>query len=153
MNWIKCIAIICATATLSSSASAQLLKKLKEKAEKAIDGSGKKSNSNSSNDADNGSSASSSASSSKSSSAKEPAGPPTNGKVVFSMEAEETLLYDETAVAASNNGVNYQFVVRSKAGYFLIDNGTKTGPFKTAPIKSKNISQEFAEENNNVAMG
>lgn len=159
MNWIKCVAIICATVIVSNDASAQLLKKLKEKAEKAIDGKGKNSGSNSSagsNDDSNTSSASSNASSPGSSSkttAKDPAGPPANGSVVFNLGVDEQFLYDETAITSNNNGVSYQFVVRSKAGYFLIDNGNRTGPFKTAPIKSRNVPVESDAESNDVSIG
>lgn len=150
MNWIKCITIVCATLTLSNSSSAQLLKKLKEKAEKSLEG--KKKNNSESNGNDQ--SAATASSSSGSSKAKEPATPPANGKIVFSLGADEQLLYDETAITAAGTGVSYQFIVKnSKYEYFLIDNGSRTGPFKNPPLKSANASTEESGNSNDVSMG
>lgn len=158
MNWSKCIAIICATVTLSNAAPAQLLKKLKEKAEKSLEGKSKAKTEN--NEADNNSATSSSSSSVSSSSAsskpnsKEPATAPTNGTVVFSLNTDEQILYDETAITGASSGVSYQFVVKnSKYEYFLIDNGIRTGPFKNPPIKSANTDSESSDSKNDVSMG
>lgn len=135
------------------NADAQLLKKLKDKAEKAIEGKPKQS-SNSSNNNNNSDAKEDNQSSGSSNSmqSKEPAAPPSNGTVVFTLDHDEILYYDETAIMAKNNAVNYLFVVGNKKyEYFLIDNGTRTGPFKEAPpIKSMKLSDdEFASANNN----
>lgn len=148
MNWIKCIALVSITLALSNSSSAQLLKKLKEKAERSLEGKKKSSNS----DDDNASSSSSS--SSKSSNAKEATAPPSNCDVVFSLGADEQLLYDETAVIAGSTGVSYQFIIKnSKYEYFLIDNGNRTGPFKNPPLKSARTDSENSSDDNDVSMG
>lgn len=153
MNWIKCIAVVGVTIALSNSSSAQLLKKLKEKAERSLEGK-KKNNNESNGDNSSSASSSSSSSSSKSSNAKEAATPPANGTVVFSLGADEQLLYDETAIIAGSTGVSYRFIIKnSKYEYFLIDNGTRTGPFKVPPLKSSNVSSDDPGNSNDVSMG
>lgn len=155
MNWIKCIAVVGVTIALSNSSSAQLLKKLKEKAERSLEG--KKKNSNGDDNASSATSSSSSSGSSSSSSrsnSKEAASPPTNGTVVFSLNSDEQLLYDETAIIANNNNVSYRFVIKnSKYEYFVIDNGNRTGPFKNPPIKSSNTNTDEGSNDNDVSMG
>ncbi|MBC7937912.1 MAG: hypothetical protein H7Y86_21405 [Rhizobacter sp.] len=154
MNWIKYIAIVCAALTLSNSTSAQLLKKLKEKAAKSLEEKKKSSDESGSDDNNSTSAAASNTTSSKSSNTKEPPIPPVNGKVVFSLGTDERVLYDETAIIANNSGVSYQFVVQnSKYEYFLIDNGNRTGPFKNPPIKSANAGTESNSGENDVSMG
>ncbi|RYY49657.1 MAG: hypothetical protein EOO06_06425 [Chitinophagaceae bacterium] len=152
MKWIKYGMIMLVSITLSKSTEAQLLKKLKEKAGKAVEGKGK-AGSNSSGGQENNSSSIETSSVNRNATAKEPAGPPANGKVVFSLAADEQFLYDETAVSAENSAVKYQFVIRSREGFFLVENGTRTGPFKVAPIRSRNVSAEYETENNNVSIG
>ena len=157
MKYIKAIMILAVSIVLSHNSSAQLLKKLKEKAEKSLEGKTKARTDNTSDDnASSGSSPSSASSGSgRSSVAKEPPTAPTNGKVVFSLNNDEQILYDETAIIASNNGVSYQFIVKnSKYEYFLINNGERTGPFKNPPLKSSNVSDEGSSDNNSdVSMG
>ena len=154
MNWIKCVAIVCAATTLSNSSSAQLLKKLKEKAEKTLEGKGKgKNDSDAGNNASTTSAGSSTSSSSKAT-AKEPATAPTNGKVVFSLNTDESILYDETAIVGNNGVVSYQFIIKnSKYEYFLINNGSRTGPFKNPPMKSSNAESDNSSGDNDVSMG
>ena len=157
MNWIKCIVIAAAALTISNSSSAQLLKKLKDKAVKSLEGK-KKTGDESSSDANNATAdklpGATTGSSSKSTSIKEPVAPPANGKVVFSLGTDEKMLYDETAIIANNSGVSYQFVVQnSRYEYFVIDNGTRTGPFKNPPIKSSNAENENSSSENEVSMG
>ena len=158
MKRMKLLVLMCIAVAVSNPSSAQLLKKLKEKAAKTLEGKNKSSNDSNSDDnsASSSSSSSSSGSSSKSNS-KEAAAPPNNGTVVFSLGNDEQLLYDETAIIASNNNVSYQFVVKnSKYEYFVIDNGNRTGPFKSPPIKSSKASMESessGSSDNNVSMG
>ncbi|RYY66274.1 MAG: hypothetical protein EOO13_16010, partial [Chitinophagaceae bacterium] len=156
MRYVKQLAMLAMGIALVNSSSAQLLKKLKEKAEKSLEGKSKSKSDNSSED-NNGSSAStasSTVSASSKSPAKEPATAPANGKVVFSLAADESVLYDETAIIASNTGVSYQFIIKnSRYEYFLISNGQRTGPFKNPPLKSANSSSENSSEENDVSMG
>jgi hypothetical protein len=157
MKYAKYIAILCISVAISNSSPAQLLKKLKEKAEKSLEGKSKTRTESSSDDnssAAPASSSSGSSSASKSSSTKEPATAPANGKVVFSLNSDETILYDETAIIASTTGVNYQFIVKnSKYEYFLVSNGERTGPFKNPPLKSSNAGNEGSSDENDVSMG
>ncbi len=132
------------------AAQAQLLKKLKEKAEKAV-----------TKKTDNGNSSSAAAETGSSSGQQEekinntPSAPPANGSIVFTLDKEEKLLYDESAIIVKNNTVNYLFVtVNNKYEYFLIDNGKRTGPFKEAPIKSmkQDDDEESSSGNNDDAV-
>lgn len=159
MKRMKLLVLMCIAVAVSNPSSAQLLKKLKEKAAKTLEGKNKSSNENSSDDnsASSSSSSSSSSGSSSRSNSKEATTPPANGTVVFSLGSDEQLLYDETAIIASNNDVSYQFVVKnSKYEYFVIDNGNRTGPFKSPPIKSTKAAMEnesSGSSDNNVSMG
>lgn len=159
MKRMKLLVLMCIAVAVSNPSSAQLLKKLKEKAAKTLEGKNNSSNENSSDDNSASSSSSSSSSSGSSSRAnsKEATTPPANGTVVFSLGSDEQLLYDETAIIASNNDVSYQFVVKnSKYEYFVIDNGNRTGPFKSPPIKSTKAAMEnesSGSSDNNVSMG
>lgn len=161
MKRMKFLVLMCVAIAVSNPSQAQLLKKLKEKAAKTLEGKNKSSNDNNNSSDDNSSSNSSSSSSSGSASSskansREAATAPTNGTVVFSLGSDEQLLYDETAIIASNNNVSYQFVVKnSKYEYFVIDNGNRTGPFKNPPIKSTKAAMENESDDNgnNVSMG
>ena len=156
MKYIKYFAFVCIAIALSNPTSAQLLKKLKEKAEKTLEGKSKTKAENSNEDKNvAGTTAPSTSNSpSKPASTKEPATAPTNGKVVFSLLTDEQILYDETAITGNNTGVSYQFIVKnSKYEYFLIDNGIRTGPFKNAPIKSAIASEENSSSDNDVSIG
>lgn len=154
MKWKKYVALLVIMVSTGQAAPAQLLKKLKEKAEKAVEGKAKSKTESSSDDNSSSSSSSSGSSASSKSNTKEAATAPANGTVVFSLNTDEQLLYDETAVTASNAGVSYQFIVKnSKYEYFLIDNGNRTGPFKNPPLKSANVSSESDTESNDVSMG
>lgn len=147
---MKKIMIVSFALLLTCNLQAQLLKKLKDKAEKALESKPKQttaaSESNSDAKEDNQSSENNNPKE-----AKQRSAPPSNGSVVFTLGPDETLFYDETAILAKNNGVSYQFVVGNKKyEYFLIDNGTRTGPFKQAPaIKSMKSSDDESADGNN----
>lgn len=157
MKYTKYLAFLCIAMGLNNAASAQLLKKLKEKAEKSLEGKSKskiESNNDDNTATASNSSSAASSSSSKSVSSKEPATAPTNGKVVFSLNTDEYVLYDETAIIATNTGINYQFIVKnSKYEYFLISNGERTGPFKNPPLKSARADEENGSAGNDVSIG
>ncbi|MFZ1528074.1 MAG: hypothetical protein WAT19_04940 [Ferruginibacter sp.] len=145
---MKKLFLLFAVLSLGINAEAQLLKKLKEKAEKALESKPKENSSSSSNKTEATEEPASQNSAAKES--KQPAAPPSNGSVVFTLGNDETFFYDETSIIAKNNAVSYQFVVSNKKyEYFLIDNGKRTGPFKEAPpIKSmKTSDDEYASSN------
>lgn len=140
-------------ATLQTDA--QLLKKLKDKATEVIES--KKVSNNS--DEDEQSTAAASSEMSSSANTKAPATAPSNGSVVFTLAEDETLLYDESKILATNNKVSYSFVVQNKKReYFLIEDGNRSGPLKEAPIKSIKQSEEFDDgssgaNENEVSLG
>ncbi|HSN61674.1 MAG TPA: hypothetical protein VLR49_12115, partial [Ferruginibacter sp.] len=94
-----------------SVAEAQLLKKIKEKANKALE---TKKPETSPGNGTNESSSASGTDNNNSSNAKTPPAPPANGTVVFSLGTDETLLYDESKIITKNNKVSYSFVVQNK---------------------------------------
>lgn len=138
----------------AGAAQGQLIKKLKEKAEKAIEsttGSGsaqKKTETESEPEQE------------RKLSKKEPDTIPSYCTVVFKLESGETFMHDETSIAARNNAVNYQFVVSNRSyEYFLIDNGKRTGPFKQAPMASAKGGDDDGDngssnsDDDNMSMG
>ncbi|MEY2918160.1 MAG: hypothetical protein RIS73_1874 [Bacteroidota bacterium] len=144
----------------SQQTDAQLLKKIKDKAAKVMEP--KKPDANSSNetsDTNPGKTTENADNSNSNSNTKTPAAPPTNGSVVFTLGSDENLLYDESKILTKNNKVSYSFVVQNKKyEYFLIEDGNRTGPFKEAPIKSLNQSDESEDgasssNNDEVSLG
>jgi hypothetical protein len=119
----------------------QLLKKLKEKATKAIEP--KKTDANNNNPAAAPSTNAATQENDAGNNAKSPTAPPANGKVVFTLGADENFFYDETKILLNNNKLSYSFIVQNKQyQYFLVEDGNRTGPFKEAPIKSRRQSEE-----------
>jgi hypothetical protein len=111
---------------------AQLLKKLKDKVSKAVEP--KKDNNNTQPSGENNNEPSGN---SEKSTKKQVKPDSLACKVIGQLGEGETFLYDETSVIAQNNTLSYSFVITNKQyQYFLIENGTRTGPFKEAPIKS-----------------
>jgi hypothetical protein len=133
------ITILCLSAFVVAPAQAQLLKKLKDKASKVLEPKKDDKNTEASNESNS-----------------EPSGnieKPTKKqvkpdslacKVIGQLGEGETFLYDETSVIAQDNKLSYSFVITNKQyQYFLMENGTRTGPFKEAPIKSvKRVDEE-----------
>jgi hypothetical protein len=136
---------------LLTATQAQLLKKLKDKAVQSVD---KKTSE--STTAGSPASASNEASAAGNGNASSWSPTPADVKT-FSLEDNETLLYDETRIIAVNNQLNYAFVTRNnRYEYFLIDNGQRSGPFKEAPIaqlKARVEKAENGEEEDNGSSG
>jgi hypothetical protein len=143
---IKLIFMLVSSIVCCHATEAQLLKKLKEKAEKSLDG--KNSSTASSSPISNSSTDENTSNDITTNSSKkvtEPSKAPSNGQLVFSLEEGERLFYDESRIVVLNNALQYSFITYSKKyEYFLIENGKRTGPFKTSPIKSL---QESEDEN------
>lgn len=151
----KMMIILLLIAAGSYHLQAQLLKKIKDKAAKAMEpkktdtnNNGGASETNSGTQQENG----------NSNTVKTPAAPPSNGTVVFTLASDENLLYDESKILTKNNKVSYSFVVQNKKyEYFLIEDGNRTGPFKEAPIKSLKPAEEdessSGSKNDEVSVG
>jgi len=141
---IKLIFLLVSSIIYCQTTEAQLLKKLKEKAEKSLEG--KKSGTANSTAVSNTSTdenTSNDKTTNSSQKVTEPSKAPSNGKLVFSLEEGERLLYDESRILVLNNSLYYSFITYSKKSeYFLIENGKRTGPFKTSPIKSLQESDQ-----------
>jgi hypothetical protein len=152
---MKKIIIFCMLFTFMGNVQAQLLKKLKEKAAKALEPKKQTSEPDkqeTNNEVNNHTE--------KASTAKKPIKPDTLAcKVIGTLGEGETFLYDETSVIAQNNTLSYSFVIVNKEyQYFLIENGTRTGPFKEAPIKSaKRVDEDedgsSSKEDDKVSIG
>jgi hypothetical protein len=131
---------------------AQLLKKLKEKAEKAMEQ--KKPAASTESNAP----AAPAAESSNKTESKTPVKPPSYCDSIFVINADETFLYDEAEVIAQNNQMSYTFVVQNnKYEYFLIEDGKRSGPFKESPVKSIKPADDdedaSSKDDDKVSMG
>jgi hypothetical protein len=149
----KIIAFLLFILVCYGNTEAQLLKKIKDKAAKAMEP--KKPDTNNGT-ADNN--AATTTETGNGTNTKTPSAPPTNGSVVFTLASDETLLYDESKILTKNNTVSYSFVIQNrKYEYFLIEDGNRTGPFKEAPIKSMKPAEEDEGSSDNnrdeVSMG
>ncbi len=80
--------------------------------------------------------------------------PTTDCNKLFTLDNGETFFYDETKVFVKDGKVSTAFiVVNKKYEYFLVEDGKRTGPFKEAPVKDMNIVSEKRdddEQNNNT---
>jgi hypothetical protein len=133
------ITILCLSAFVVTPAQAQLLKKLKDKASKVLEPKKDDKNTEASNEGN------SEPSGNNEKPGKKQVKPDSLAcKVIGQLGEGETFLYDETSVIAQDNKLSYSFVIINKQyQYFLMENGTRTGPFKEAPIKSvKRVDEE-----------
>jgi hypothetical protein len=136
---MKKIIIFCVLFTFANSTQAQLLKKLKDKANKVLEGKKETTKTEPSKEENEG------ANNNEKGTPKKQQKPDSLAcKVIGQLGEGETFLFDETSVIAQNNTVNYSFVIVDKNyQYFLIENGKRTGPFKEAPIKS---AKQYGDE-------
>jgi hypothetical protein len=155
----KIFILLLLVVTGSYQLQAQLLKKIKDKAAKALEKK-PETNNNNSPDANTGATQeNTNTNNSGNSNAKTPSAPPTNGSVVFSMGSDENLLYDEAKIITRNSKVSYSFVVQNKKyEYFLIEDGNRTGPFKEAPLRSMKPAEDSEDgssgnSNDEVSIG
>lgn len=149
---MKSIILLSLVFAISISSEAQLLKKLKEKAGKVLDSK-----------AENSVTATTAGTSGSSTSTgkdevqkdKKQSLPPENGSVIFSMTDQENLMYDESRILAKNDKLSYLFVIRNnRSEYFLVEDGKRTGPFKTAPVNSvvENAEQD-GDKKDEISLG
>jgi hypothetical protein len=130
---------------------AQLLKKLKEKANKVLEPSKPADNNNnqtSGNSEHNGNTNNRSAVSK----AEDEKFDYTQCQLVFTMDGAsgEKLMYDETTVFANNNKLSYAFVTTNKKyEYFLIEDGKRTGPFNEPKLPSMKRNDDDDEGGGN----
>lgn len=135
----KMIFLLLISFVTMQNTEAQLLKKLKDKAQKALepkkpDPPVVENNGNAGNEGN--------ASASK---IEKKWVPTSNCNLVFTLDAGEQFFYDETEVVAKNNAMSYSFIVQNKKyEYFLIEDGVRTGPFKEAP--SRKVDKPETEE-------
>ncbi len=123
-----------------SAAEAQLLKKIKDKAAKALETKKPETSTTTGTSETNAGTGTDNANTGNT---KTPQAPPTNGSVVFTMASDESLVYDESKILTRNNAVSYAFVIQNKKyEYFLIEDGKRTGPFKEGPLKSMKPAEE-----------
>jgi hypothetical protein len=72
--------------------------------------------------------------------------PTPNCEKVFSLAKDETFLFDETKVIASNGKLSYAFVITNKKyEYFFIEDGKRSGPFNQAPVNQLHIRSDKIE--------
>lgn len=116
-----------------NTAEAQLLKKLKEKAQKALDPSAKKNDSNQQETASEEQAPAQNKTAAKWQ-------PTADCEKLFLLLPGESFFYDETKVIAVNGKMSYSFVIQNKNHeYFLIEDGKRSGPFREAPVAQMNI--------------
>jgi hypothetical protein len=141
------------------AAQAQLLKKLKDKAQKALEPS-KKDDKKSSGE-ENAVSNDNNDATPQNKKLKKDWIDTTACRVIFTLDAAtgEKLMYDETSVFARDNKLSYAFVTGNKNyEYYLIEDGNRTGPFKYDKIPLPGIRNEEGEaqrdnSNDNISFG
>jgi hypothetical protein len=142
----KIIVLILFCVGTSFTNHAQLLKKLKDKAQKVLEPSTQtETSTSSSNKQSNNDQPGESGDKTKVKWVPSP-----EDQKLFTLDKGEKFLYDETKVTAYNGKLKYAFVtVNSKYEYFLIEDGNRSGPFKEAPVKQMNIISDKRNEEEN----
>jgi hypothetical protein len=124
---------------------AQLFKKLKEKAAKALEP--KKSTETQPAATNESQQANESEPTASNKKTKVKWQPTQDCNKLFTLGAGETFLYDETKVYADNGKIVTAFILtNNKYEYFLVKDGSRTGPFKEAPLKDMNIVSDKRDE-------
>ena len=129
-----------------SLSQAQLLKKLKDKAQKALEPSKPADNNNTGQE--NTGNANNNGAKTK---AAEDKFDYSACQLVFTMDAAsgEKILYDETSVFVKDNKLSYAFVTTNKKyEYFLVEDGKRTGPFKEPQLPSMKRDENDEEPGN-----
>ncbi len=132
-----------------NSAEGQLLKKLKDKAQKAVDPTARKADPNQQEAATEEQSSSQNKNAAKWQ-------PTSDCEKQFVLQTGEIFFYDETKVVAINGQVSYSFVIQNKNHeYFLIEDGKRSGPFKNAPVEQMNIvsDKKYSSEDSGGSEG
>jgi hypothetical protein len=148
---MKKLILLCVLCAFVGNTNAQLFKKLKEKAAKALEPKKTTESQPAANNESQQTNEEAPTASNKKTKIKWQ--PTQDCNKLFTLEKGETFLYDETKVFANNGKLTTAFVlVNSKYEYFLVEDGNRTGPFKEAPVKQMNIvSEKNTEEENGNA--
>jgi hypothetical protein len=149
----KVIFFLCATLFLTAfvvqPTQAQLFKKLKEKAQQAIEK--KPAKEATSNSQPNEVQKEESQTSSPTSKTKTKWQPTPDCEKLLTLNSGETILFDETKVFAKEGKMSYAFITQDKSyKYYLIEDGKRSGPFNQAPINQVaiNVEAEAGEDEN-----
>lgn len=130
---------------ISFSAQAQLLKKLKDKAQKALE---PKTNTNTETKPAAESETESPEGNESKAKTKVKWQPTPDCIKVFTLGEGESFLYDETKVFSNNGKVSTAFIITNKKyEYYLIEDGNRSGPFKEAPLNKINIVSDKRDNN------
>lgn len=144
-------ATLCFTVFVVQPTQAQLFKKLKEKAAKALEPKKTTESEPAANNETKQTNEEAPTASNKKTKIKWQPTPDCNK--LFTLEKGETFLYDETKVYTDNGKLMTAFILtNNKYEYFLIKDGNRTGPFKEAPVKDMGIvsdKRDEEEESNN----
>ncbi len=127
-------------------AQAQLLNKLKQKAQQALEeiptqnSSDEKEKKSTEEDKDENNSNNNNTNASIKSPSKPTWMPTANDEKVFTLEEGERIMYDENKIYASQGKINYSIILSTKDyKYVLIENGVRKGPYNTNPYKEAGI--------------
>jgi hypothetical protein len=139
----KLLLVLLVSFAVFTHSEAQLLKKLKEKAEKAMEPKKPATSSDNNNSSNSNNNTSPASENNGNTNSKTPVKPPSFCDSIFILNDDETFLSDEAEVLFDNNELGYTFVVQNKKyEYFVIENGKRTGPFKESPVKSAKPAEE-----------
>jgi hypothetical protein len=140
-------ASLCLSLFVVQSTNAQLFKKLKEKAQQAIEKKPTKEATNNSQPNEVQKEESQSAVTTTKTKVKWQ--PTPDCEKLFTLAAGETFLFDETKVFAKEGKMSYAFITQDKNyKFYLIEDGKKSGPFNQAPVNQVAIKVETAENEN-----
>lgn len=146
----RAMMLLLCCAMIVPATHAQLLQKLKNKAQKVLDPAKKEEQKTSGNE--NGTGGGDKAGETPKSKSKKDWIDTTACHVVFTLDGAsgEKLLYDETSVFAKDNKLSYAFVISNKNyDYYVIEDGNRTGPFKYDKIPLPSVNKDEEEERNN----
>jgi hypothetical protein len=148
---MKKLILLCVLCAFVGNTNAQLFKKLKEKAAKALEPKKTTETQPAANNESQQTNEDAPTTSNKKTKVKWQ--PTPDCDKLFTLEKGESFFYDETKVFAANGKVSTAFIImNSKYEYFLIEDGKRSGPFKEAPVKQINIvsdKQDSEEGNSN----
>jgi hypothetical protein len=144
---MKKLFLLCVLIAFMGSTHAQLFKKLKEKAQQALEK--KPAKEGTSNSQTNEVQKEEAQTSSPITKTKAKWQPTPDCEKLFTLAAGETFLYDETKVFTKDGKMSYAFITQDKSyKYYLIEDGKRSGPFNEAPVNQVAIKVETSENEN-----
>ena len=134
MKQVLAIILICLVGITPSQA--QLLKKIKEKTQKALEPKANTETPPAPPDKETNASPDT----------KTKWVPTSDCEKVFTLDKGEKFFYDETKVITKEGKLSYSFILQNnKYEYFLIEDGKRSGPFKEVPVKESQIVSDKIE--------